>query len=573
MRSRNEQVVMLGKIRVLDDATVNKIAAGEVVERPASVVKELVENSLDSGADSVHVSVVDGGRRSISVRDDGCGLSPDDAVAAFGRHATSKITDVEDLRRLTSYGFRGEALSSIASVSRVTLRTREHGAQEGTEVVVSGGKLDDQRPTGSPPGTEVVVEDLFYNVPARRKSVKSRATELAHCRDVVVDFVLCRPGISFSFSSDDSLEMVHSSAEGMNGSLAAAFGDAIAGGMLHGDADGDGVRVEAFLGRLEHTRSSPVDLRLFVNDRPVRSPRAVSVVVKGYGSRLMKDRYPVGALRIFVDPSVVDVNVHPTKREVRFDDEPAVLGVVQRSVEAALKGPDLTLKYDLTRFSQSFEPMRPGQTEDHAAIVQSVLQVQELPPQERQSIIVPLAQIMNTYILAESRGNLLLIDQHAAAERVVYESVLSAIRSGKEVSQRLLTPLVIRLTSAEAKVLEENRELVEKAGFVVEPFGGDSYSVRSIPTVLGVAQGEAALRNILGELAQMPSHRRLGLDVIWRVACHTAVRAGETLSNAQMRQLVSDLLRTESPYTCEHGRPTMIALSPADLEKLFKRRL
>ncbi|MGD9962511.1 MAG: DNA mismatch repair endonuclease MutL [Thermoplasmata archaeon] len=567
-------MVRLGRIRVLDDDTVNKIAAGEVVERPASVVKELVENSLDSGADSVHVSVGDGGRAFVSVRDDGCGMSPEDAVAAFGRHATSKIAEVEDLRRLASYGFRGEALSSIASVSKVVLRTREHGAPEGTEVSVSAGKVEGPRPVGCPPGTEVRVEELFHNVPARRKSVKSRATELAHCRDVVVDFMLCRPGISFSFSSDERLDLVHSAAEGMNGSLAAAFGDSIAGNMFRGEADGDGVRVEAYLGRLEHTRSSPADIRLFVNDRPVRGPRVVSAVVKGFGSKLMKDRYPVGVLRMFVDPSAVDVNVHPTKREVRFDDEALVLGVVQRCVESALGERDLTFKYDLTRFSQSFEP-RPlaGDGAHVAPAPQSVLQVEELPPEERQSAIVPLAQIMNTYILAESRGSLLLIDQHAASERVVYEEVLRAMRCGKEFSQRLLTPLVLRLTTSEAKTLEENRELVERAGFVVEPFGGDSYSVRSLPTVLGVAQGEAALRNILGELAQMPSHRRLGLDIIWRVACHTAIRAGETLSNAQMRQLVSDLLRTESPYTCEHGRPTMIVLSPADLEKLFKRRV
>lgn len=561
------------RIRVLDEATVNKIAAGEVVERPASVVKELVENSLDSGADAVHVSVTDGGRASISVRDDGCGMSAEDAVAAFGRHATSKIAEVEDLRTLTSYGFRGEALSSIASVSKVVLRTRDHGAGEGTEVTVSAGRTDSPKPSGCPPGTEVRVEDLFFNVPARRKSVKSRTTELAHCKDVVVGFILCRPGISFSFSSDDKIELVHSSAEGMNGSLAAAFGDPVSGNMVHGEADGDGIRVEAFLGRLEHTRSSPVDLRLFVNDRPVRSPRIVSAVMKGYGSRLMKDRYPLGALRVFVEPSVVDVNVHPTKREVRFDDEAAVLEVVQRCVESALKGPDLTFRYDLTRFAQSFEggPLE-GKDGDPAS-VQSVLKVEETPKEERKSVIVPLAQIMSTYILAESRGSLLLIDQHAASERVVYESVLAAMKSGKEVSQRLLTPLVLKLTSSEAKVLEENRELIERAGFAVEPFGGDSYSLRSIPTVLGIAQGESALRNILGELAQMPSHRRLGLDIIWRVACHTAIRAGETLSNVQMRQLVSDLLGTESPYTCEHGRPTMVVLSPADLEKLFKRRV
>lgn len=563
----------LGRIRVLDDVTVNKIAAGEVVERPASIVKELVENSLDSGADSVHVSVVDGGRRSVSVRDDGCGMSPDDAVTAFARHATSKISSVEDLRALSSYGFRGEALASIAAVSKAVLRTREHGSGEGTEVEVWGGRVVAQRPVGCPPGTEVVVEDLFYNVPARRKSVRSRATELAHCKDVVVDFLLCRPGMSFSFSSDDELELVHSSAEDMGGSLASAFGDAVAATMVRGEVDGDGVRVEAFLGRLEHTRSSPVDIRLFVNDRPVRSPRVVSAVVKGYGSRLMKDRYPVGVVRVFVDPAAVDVNVHPTKREVRFDEEHLVLDAVERCAESALKGPDLTFRYDLTKFSESFEPGAPVAAASHVAQVQSVLDVKEGEAGGERPLVVPLAQIMDTYILAESRGNLLLIDQHAASERVVYESVLQAMRSGREISQRLLTPLVLRFTPSEAKALEENRELVERAGFSAEPFGGGSYAVRSIPTVLGVAQGEGALRNILGELAQMPSHRRLGLDIIWRVACHTAIRAGQTLSGGQMRQLVADLMRTESPYTCEHGRPTVIVLSPADLERLFKRRV
>jgi DNA mismatch repair protein MutL len=573
MRLRRGQVAKLGRIRKLDDATVDKIAAGEVVERPSSVVKELVENALDSGADSVHVSVHDGGRRAVSVRDDGCGMSRDDAVAAFARHATSKILEVDDLRRLTSFGFRGEALSSIASVSKVVLRTREHGAEEGTELLVTGGNAGEARPAGCAPGTEVVVEDLFYNTPARRKSMKSRSTELAHCRDVVIDFILCRPGISFSFSSDDRLELVHSSAEGMNGSLAAAFGDALAGGVLHGEADGEGVRAESFLGRLEHTRSSPSDLRLFVNDRPVRSPRLVSAVVGGYGSRLMKDRYPVGAVKVLVDPGALDVNVHPTKREVRFDDESAVVSAVKRSVESALEEPDLTFRYDLTKFSKSFEPSSPGGPNVQSAPAQSFLKVDEAGREDGHAPIVPLAQIMDTYILAESRGNLLLIDQHAASERVVYEAVLAAMRSGREVSQRLLTPLVLRLTSSEAKSLEENRELVEKAGFAAEPFGGDSYSLRSIPTVLGVAQGEAALRNILAELAQMPSHRKVGLDIIWRVACHTAIRAGEVLSNAQMRQLVADLLRTESPYTCEHGRPTMISLSPSDLEKLFKRRV
>lgn len=564
----------MGRIAVLDDVTINKIAAGEVIERPSSVVKELVENALDAGATSISVSVEEGGRKAILVRDDGSGMSRDDAVLAFSRHATSKIHSIEDLDRVASFGFRGEALSSIAAVSRVRLRTREHGSGEGVEVAVSGEKVEAVRAVGCPPGTEISVEDLFFNVPARRKSLRSKSVELAHCREVVLNYTLCRPGISFTFSSDGEIDLVHSSAEAMNGSLVAAFGAKAGSGMLSGSADSDGLRVEVNLARLEHTRSSSADLKVFVNDRPVRSQRIVSAVVKGFGSKLMKDRYPMGVVRVFVDGLQVDVNVHPTKREVRFDDEQKVASTVESAVRSAVEGPDLSFRYDLTKFAETFVPKTEMPSVQVAAGVQAILTVGDRPTEKKgHASIVPLAQIMDTYILAESGGNLLLVDQHAAAERVVYEGILKAVETGKEVSQTLLTPLVVNLTPTEARVVEENRELLAQAGFSAEPFGGSSYALRTIPTVLGVAQGEAAFRAVLGDLAHMAAQKRLGLEVIWRVACHTAIRAGQPLSMNQMRQLVTELMATESPWTCEHGRPTMIALSPADLERLFKRRV
>lgn len=565
---------MAARIRMLDEATVNRIAAGEVVERPASVVKELVENSLDAGATSVSISVEDGGRKSISVRDDGCGMSGEDARTAFQRHATSKITSIEDLDSLQSFGFRGEALASIAAVAKVTMRTREHDVSEGVEVRVDGGCMLDVGPVGCPPGTEVIVEELFHNLPARRKSLRSKNVELAHCRDVAVNYILARPGISFSFRSDGEMELVHVPAEGMKGSLAAAFGPKVAGNMVFGEAEDDGMRAEAYVARLEHTRSSPSELRLFVNDRPVKSPKLVAAVTKAFGTRLMKDRYPVGVVRLFIGGSAVDVNVHPAKREVRFVDEPAVVELVESCVAKTLQGADLSFRYDLTRFSESFMPGPPRTSEEHIESVQTVLRTEERGADEGQTPpIVPLAQVMSTYILAESSGNLLLIDQHAASERVVYESILEALETGKEVSQTLLSPLVMALTTAERRVLEENRETLERAGFRVEPFGKGAFALRAMPTVLGVAQGESAFRNILSDLGQAAPERRVGLDVIWRVACHTAIRAGDPLSQGQMRQLVSELMRTKSPYTCEHGRPTMIALTPADLERLFKRRV
>jgi len=562
------------RIRLLDDETVNKIAAGEVIERPASVVKELVENSLDAGASSVWVSVDGGGKSLVSVRDDGVGMSREDVEAAFQRHATSKLSAIDDLQSLKSYGFRGEALSSIAAVSSVTVRTRERGAREGTEARVVGGRVGQISSIGCPEGTEVVVEDLFSNLPARRKALKSDAVELGHCRETVMSYMLCRPDRSYLFEANRVPEFSHVPAEGVGGALAVAFGSKAADAMLHSVLETEGLRAESHLSRLEHTRGSGSDIRIFVNDRPVKSPRIVSAIVEGYGSRLMKDRYPLGMVRVFVDPARVDVNVHPTKREVRFADDGAVAEVVKECVRSSFERSDLSFKYDLTHFAGRFEPSPGSAGIPGIGTVQMILEVDDGAGSTKPSTpIAPLAQIMNTYILAEGQGGLLLIDQHAASERVVYEKLLRAADSGKEISQWLVSPAVLDLTPVERRVLEESGESLARLGFVLEPFGGGSYALRSVPTVLGVAQGEPALRNILDDLARTAPEKRLGLEVIWRVACHTAIRAGEPLSNAQMRELISSLLKTENPYTCEHGRPTMIVLTPADLEKLFKRRV
>ncbi len=565
---------MPDRIRLLDEATVNKIAAGEVVERPASVVKELVENSLDAGATAVVVSIEDGGKRSITVRDDGLGMSKEDAQAAFTRHATSKITRIEDLGALMSYGFRGEALSSIAAVARVTIRTREHEAQVGTQVIIDCGKPISIESVGCPAGTEIVVENLFENIPARQKSLRSKNVELAHCREVMMNYMLCRPGLAFSFLSDGQTELAHVPAEEMRGSLTLAFGPKVASNILYGEAEEEGIRVQAYMGRLEQTRPSAAELVLFVNDRPVKSQKMVAAVLEAYGSKLMKDRYPVGVVRVFVDGSTVDVNVHPAKREVRFLDEPKVMGLVRKAVLDSFFEPDLSFKYDLTKFSESFQPSRKLELEETSRAMQTTLKVREKKAEDGgKPLIIPLAQVMGTYILAESSSSLLLIDQHAASERIVYETILRSMETGEEISQRLLAPLVLQLSPLEVRTLEENRETLEKAGFAMEPFGKNAYALRSIPTVLGIAQGESAFRNVLGDLSSMSPTKRLGLEVIWKVACHTAIRAGDALSESQMRQLIADLMRTKSPYTCEHGRPTMIVLSPVDLERLFKRRL
>ena len=290
----------------------------------------------------------------------------------------------------------------------------------------------------------------------------------------------------------------------------------------------------------------------------------------------MKDRYPVGVVKVFVDASIVDVNVHPTKREVRFDDEALVMDAVARCVADALTGPDLSYRYDLTRFSETFEPKAPAVAAEAprgSYGEQSRLVPAGEPPGESAAGIRPLAQVMDTYILAESEGKLLLIDQHAASERVVYERLLKAVDDGRGTSQDLLSPLVLTLTQTETRTLEENAAALSAAGFVAEPFGGGSYALRAVPMVLGAAQGERALKDILADLADSTVPRPMGQEFVWRVACHSSIRAGDKLTHPRMVQLVSDLMACESPFTCEHGRPTMVVLSPVDMEKLFKRRV
>jgi len=441
-------------------------------------------------------------------------------------------------------------------------------------VVTEFGRMVSVGPAGSAPGTEIIVESLFENIPARLKGLRSKNVELAHIREVVINYILCRPGLAFSFLSDGQTELAHVPAEEMRGSLTLVFGPKVASNILYGEAEQEGIRVQAYMGRLEQTRPSAAELILFVNDRPVKSQKMVAGVLEAYGSKLMKDRYPVGVVRVFVEGSAVDVNVHPSKREVRFVDEPMVLAVVKKAVEDSFFEPDLSYKYDLTKFSENFESSQKLAIDETTKALQTTLKIQENSHEGvGKPLVIPLAQVMGTYILAESGGSLLLIDQHAASERVVYESIIRSIETGDEVSQRLLAPLVLQLSPLEIRTLEENRETLEKAGFMMEPFGRATYALRSIPTVLGIAQGESAFRNILGDLSSMSPTKRVGLEVIWKVACHTAVRAGDPLSESQMRQLLSDLMHTSSPYTCEHGRPTMIVLSPADMERLFKRRL
>ena len=564
----------MGRIRILDPQTVNEIAAGEVIERPASVVKELVENSIDAGASKIRVRIEQGGAKRIEVIDDGEGMSRDDLLLAVRQHATSKLEKITDLGTLSTYGFRGEALASIASVSHLTIRTRRKEDTAGSKLVSDFGSEPGVASIGAPPGTSVIVEELFVNVPARRKNLSSPKAETTHVQDVVVRYALARPDISFDLESDGS-ELLSFRGPDRTSRLAELIGPRAARRVVEfSKSIDDEIEIAGALTKIDVTRSSPASIYLYVNKRPVSSPLLVSAIADAYGTRLMKGQYPIGYLMVEISPKEIDVNVHPTKREVRFADPERIKESVVHAIEEAFRDTDMTPRLgdlmDYTKVGGIPEAIRPSA---ETPKMQSELQVSE-GEEAVSAPLVPLFQLFDTYIVARGAGDsIVVIDQHAAAERITYERMLDSQKNGKTVSQRLLSPAILELTTTEKTVLEENLEHFRALGFDIEEFGGGSYRLVAVPVVLGAEQGERSLRLVLDDLSKASRKRPVGEELIWKVACHGSIRANEPLAKHQMAALISELFDTENPYTCEHGRPTMISLSRGDFERLFKRQV
>lgn len=580
----------MSRIHRLDPLTVAGIAAGEVIERPASVVKEFVENALDAGATQIRIELEDGGRRLIRVTDNGCGISREDAPLAFERHATSKLQILDDLDHLSTLGFRGEALASMAVVARVRLVTRERDTIAGTAVEAAGGKVVKVEPVGCPEGTSVAVHDLFADLPARRKHLRSARTELARCVEVGAPYGLTREGLLLELRHGGQ-PLLQVDARTLRDAFGALVGRRVAERAIAFDQTRRHTRIRGLIGRLEDTRSAATHLYLLVNGRPVRAPRLVSAVVEGFGTRLMKDRWPVGVIAVETDPATLDVNIHPTKREVRFEDEGLVRSLLRETVESALSEADLTTQFAFSpqgelvdarlQHAEPTAPAAPGELLTRSEqLIASVVQeaFAEAPAPARRAAPRPrqlraLAQVLGTYIVAEGERGLCLIDQHAASERVHYEALRAAIAKGQGASQQaLLSPLPLHLSPSEHRALQENEALFRELGFSFEPLGGTSVAVRTLPVVAGTLQAEGTLHELLDRLSEDRPRKPLGEEAVWLVACHAAIRAGEPLSTGQMQELLDALLRTDAPQTCEHGRPTMVELSAADLERLFKRR-
>jgi len=570
-------------IRVLDPDTVEKIAAGEVVERPASVVKELVENSIDAGADRIEVEIAGGGVELIRVRDNGCGMSREDAELAFQRHATSKIGHIDDLERVTTLGFRGEALPSIAAVSRVEMKTRPRGEISGTAIVIEGGEVKKVEEAGCPEGTAVAVRNLFYNTPARRKFLKSHLTETTHCIDVVTRFALAYPGISFRLTRDGREALNLPATRDPRERIMGLYGPEVARDMVPLESGGD-FAIMGSISRPSTTRSSRDFMSVYVNRRYVKSPLVARAIAEGYRTLLPRGRYPIAVINIDIDPSRIDVNVHPAKVEVKFKDEKAVYWAVADAIRDALKG---------TRLAPRIAPKEPRMTKPTFLVPPpaEVSGVKERPaayagkarkekptktppkPPEPLPDLRPIGQVHDSYIIAEHDEGLVIIDQHAAHERIRFEAILEK-REGAR-SQELLSPFVFDASPKEAAVLEGNLSLLAEMGFSVEPMGGRSFAVKALPVVFGRIEDHKTVRDIISELGALGEvktleERREKLAAI--MACRSAVKAGDALLPDSMERLIEALGRTKNPHTCPHGRPTIIEMELSELERRFGRR-
>jgi DNA mismatch repair protein MutL len=568
-------------IRVLSEQTIGKIAAGEVIERPASIVKELLENALDSGADQISIEIAEGGITEIRVVDNGCGITVDDLPLAVERHATSKLSEFSDLKRVNTLGFRGEALASIAAVA--SLEIRSAAGLDGAAVLrTEFGALPAIESTAAVRGTSVIVRDLFANVPARRKFLRQAATETTAIQRLVAAYAASRPESIFRLDVDGrSLFATGGSGDLVNAATAVFGSDVGSVALVLPDLDSTaavpGVSASGWVTGPQLTRSHRQQMHFFVNGRLIQHRTLGFVVEECFHTLLMVGRHPVVLIRIEIEPDLVDANVHPTKAEVRFVDERTVCRAVQRAVHAALAQAPVD---ELPRVSFAI-PSAPVPAAMQPTLMHSPARgpettespVADSRPADRSlPMLRVLGQVGASYIIAEGPEGLYLIDQHAAHERVMYERIRAQLADRTGDIQRLLDPMVIDVDTHEAAVMERSLPELNQIGFEIEASGDQSFVLRALPAMMTGVDIQERIHLILRELADGGVGESWLDSVAISTACHTSIRAGQALSIAEMRELVNQLEQTEHPRACGHGRPTMLLMSQGDLARQFARR-
>jgi DNA mismatch repair protein MutL len=583
-------------IRVLSEQVASQIAAGEVVERPASVVKELVENGIDAGASDVRVETRGGGKESIRVVDDGCGVPAAEVEVAFQRHATSKLSTADDLNHITTLGFRGEALASIASVSRVTFVTRAADEPVGTLLRLEGSRVVAQQESGRPPGTAVTVEDLFFNVPARRKFLRSDRTERGHIDGWLTRYAMAYPGLGFTLSHDGRIVFQSPGNGKLRDVLVAVYGLEIGAELLEilSDEQDSSIRISGFVSPPSLHRANRAYITLFVNGRWVQDTRLTYAAIQAYHTLLPSGRYPLAVIMVQMPPEDVDVNVHPAKAEVRFSDGDAAFRAVQRAVRRTLmeRSP-----VPVAARSPTSWPTAPFSASRREERLERLTRLRHQPAGEQLrfderptdvtapggGVLVPsdgrlpplrvIGQVGATYVIAEGPQGMYLIDQHAAHERVLFEQLLAQQERATVAAQVLLEPQPVELSPETLSVLEEHLEPLDSLGFQVEPFGGTTLLVRAIPALVAGEHPREVLEDVAAAI--LAGDALLGTRVeeaIARSVCkQAAIKAGQVMAREEMEELIRELERCINPRTCPHGRPTMIHLSVEQLAREFGR--
>lgn len=577
-------------IEILPDTVANQIAAGEVVERPASVVKELVENALDAGASTIEIEVDRGGKRRIRVVDDGRGMGREDALLSVDRHATSKIRLARDLLDIGTFGFRGEALPSIAAVSRMTLATRNGYSDVATVLRIEGGRLIGVEEASRRRGTTIEVNNLFFNAPARSKFLKSVSAETRAVSDTSTVLALANPAVGFTLASGERRLLELDPSDDVVDRIAAIWGREAAATLLPLEASGNGFRLRGLIQRPDDAGPGFRRAHLFVNGRPFREPALLRAADRGYRTTIAQKIRPWVFLYVETDPGGVDVNVHPAKAEVRFRDRAAVERLVEEAVVSTLAEGESGASFERVtsaplrvrepRPTARRAPAEDAQTAlfmagDANAAVSLEADVAEGRKPPAQVERPRLWQALSMYVLAETREGLLIIDQHSAHERVLFQRLMGAFEAGSEDSQKLLFPLTIRLSPAEISQVESLRGMLSQVGFEVESFGGNSVIVHAVPNPHPRFDAAQCFREMIAELTEGSELVRSGKNQHERIAmtfaCKGAIKAGQRLSEAEMQELFDQLFATDLPYHDVHGRPTIVRLSAAELERKFGR--
>ncbi|WP_027340256.1 DNA mismatch repair endonuclease MutL [Halonatronum saccharophilum] len=630
----------MGKVKLLSEEVANKIAAGEVIERPASVVKELVENSIDAGSDRIEIKVKDGGKSLIQIIDNGEGMDEEDARLAFERHATSKVERANDLFALRTLGFRGEALSSIAAISRLTLITKTKSSLSGSKIRIVGGEVEKEESCGAPVGTNISVKDLFFNTPVRYKYLKQTSTEIGHISDIINRLSLAYPNISFSLEHNGRKILETTGNGNLIDVIFNIYGKDLAKEMIEIDYSDDYMSVKGYVSKPKVTRSSRKHQSFFVNGRYVKSYLMSKAVDDAYHTLLTVNRYPIVTLSLKLNPILVDVNVHPTKLEAKFSRTDNVYDLVKIGVRKALGNSDLVPKLELknqvkkkeklveqgelelkkkklsspkkakeakdyskakSSYRGNYDNFKPkdskeerrekieklfgvnktggkegikvSKVEDINVPKESIKEEQGEYKEDQELNLIPIGQIHQSYIVAQGLDGMHIIDQHAAHERVMYEQLTKEFKGGKLRSQELLIPLTLDLTHQEVEVLKERGEELQKVGFSLEEFGGNSYLLRSVPVGLFNLNNEELIYKCIDSLleGQEIDGYKLIEDILITISCKSAIKAGDKLSSQEMNKLIDDMEKY-GVTNCPHGRPVMMHLSKSQLEKEFKRK-